>query len=51
MKKRIVRTLIQEIVADIDDAAAEIVLIVHWIGGLHSEIAQASPRLAQQHVR
>jgi hypothetical protein len=37
LKKRIVRTLIQEIVADIDDAVAEIVLIVHWIGGLHSE--------------
>lgn len=38
LKKRIVRTLSQEIVADIDDAAAEIVLIVHWIGGLHSEM-------------
>jgi hypothetical protein len=29
LKKRIVRTVIQEVVADIDDAAAEIVLVVH----------------------
>ena len=52
LKKRIVRTLIREVVADIDDAAAEIVLVVHWIGGLHSRDApaQAPPRPAQQHV-
>ena len=36
LKKRIVRTLIQEVVADIDSEAAEIVLIVHWIGGVHN---------------
>lgn len=38
LKKRIVRTIIHEVVADIDDAAAEIVLVVHWIGGVHSEM-------------
>ena len=38
LKKRIVRTLIQEVVADIDAEAAEIVLIVHWIGGVHSQM-------------
>ncbi|WP_271590968.1 recombinase [Bradyrhizobium sp. CCBAU 65884] len=38
LKKRIVRTLIQEVVADIDQEAGEIVLIVHWIGGVHSQI-------------
>ncbi|WGD51059.1 TauD/TfdA family dioxygenase [Bradyrhizobium sp. CB1650] len=31
LKKRIVRTVIHELVADIDDAASEIVLIVHWV--------------------
>jgi predicted N-acetyltransferase YhbS len=31
LKKRIVRTLIHEVVADIDDAASEIVLVVHWV--------------------
>jgi hypothetical protein len=38
LKKRIVRTIIHEVVADIDDAAAEIVLVVHWVGGVHSEM-------------
>jgi hypothetical protein len=48
LKKRIVRTLIQEIVADIDDAAAEIVLVVHWIGGLHSEMRLPRRRRGQR---
>jgi DNA invertase Pin-like site-specific DNA recombinase len=38
LKKRIVRTLIQEVVADIDDAAGEVVLTIHWMGGAHSEL-------------
>ena len=37
LKKRIVRTLIHETIADIDDAAAEIVLTIHWVGGAHTE--------------
>jgi DNA invertase Pin-like site-specific DNA recombinase len=38
LKKRIVRTVIHEVLADVDQDAAEIVLIVHWIGGVHSEV-------------
>ena len=38
LKKRIARTLIEEIVADVDAAAATIVLIVHWKGGVHTEL-------------
>src|SRR6266403_683488 len=38
LKKRIVRTVIREVIADIDAEAAEIVLIVHWMGGVHSEL-------------
>jgi DNA invertase Pin-like site-specific DNA recombinase len=38
LKKRLVRTLIHEIVADVDDAAAEVVLVIHWQGGVHSEL-------------
>ncbi len=37
LKKRIVRTVIREAIADLDEVAAEIVLIVHWIGGVHTE--------------
>src|SRR6201993_2380534 len=48
LKKRIVRTLVHEIVADIDDAAAEIVLIVHWVGGAHSELRLPKRRRGQR---
>lgn len=48
LKKRVVRTLIQEVLADIDDAAAEIVLVVHWIGGLHSEMRLPRRRRGQR---
>src|SRR5450830_1562032 len=36
LKKRIVRTLIQEVVADIDAEAGEIILLVHWAGGIRT---------------
>ena len=48
LKKRIVRTLIQEVVADIDPQAAEIILVVHWIGGVHSEIRLPRRRRGQR---
>jgi DNA invertase Pin-like site-specific DNA recombinase len=48
LKKRIVRTVIQEIVADIDQDAAEIVLIVHWIGGVHTELRLPKRRRGQR---
>jgi DNA invertase Pin-like site-specific DNA recombinase len=38
LKKRIVRTLIQEVVADVDAVAGEIILVVHWKGGVHTEL-------------
>ena len=37
LKKRIVRTLIHEAIADLDDGTAEIVLTIHWVGGAHTE--------------
>ncbi|MEY9181327.1 hypothetical protein [Bradyrhizobium sp. USDA 313] len=36
------RTLIREVVADIDDAAWEIILVVHWVAGAHSELPISS---------
>ena len=48
LKKRIVRTIIHEVVADVDDAAAEIVLAVHWVGGVHSEICLPKRRRGQR---
>ncbi|MGA2843314.1 MAG: recombinase family protein [Steroidobacteraceae bacterium] len=48
LKKRIVRTVIHEVIADIDQEAAEIVLVVHWIGGVHSEIRLPRRRRGQR---
>ena len=48
LKKRIVRTVVQEVIADIDQEAAEIVLIVHWMGGVHSEIRLPRRRRGQR---
>jgi hypothetical protein len=38
LKQRIVRILVEEIVADVDAANAEIILLIHWTGGRHSEL-------------
>ena len=52
LKKRIVRTLIHEVIADIDaeaaDGAGEIVLVIHWIGGIHTELRLPRRRRGQR---
>lgn len=48
LKKRIVRTVMQEVVADIDPEAAEIMLVVHWTGGVHSEMRLPRRRRGQR---
>lgn len=47
LKQRIVRLLMQEIVADIDTDKAEIVLLIHWVGGRHSEVRVARTRVGE----
>jgi DNA invertase Pin-like site-specific DNA recombinase len=47
LKKRIVRALIEEVIADVDTTAAEIVLHVHWRGGLHTELRLPRRRRGQ----
>lgn len=42
------RTVIKEVVADIDPEAAEIVIVVHWIGGVHSEMRLPTRRRGQR---
>ena len=46
-RQRLVRALITEIVADIDEAAGEIVLVIHWKGGQHSELRVRKPRTGE----
>jgi DNA invertase Pin-like site-specific DNA recombinase len=43
LKQRIVRILIHEIVADVEDEAWEVVLMIHWQGGRHTEVRVPRP--------
>src|SRR5207248_4751270 len=38
LKQRLVRILLDEIVVDVDDKSSEIILVIHWSGGRHSEL-------------
>ena len=38
LKQRIVRILIREIIADVEEKGREVVLVIHWAGGRHSEL-------------
>ena len=44
LKQRIARILIEEIVANIDMGTNEVVLIVHWAGGRHTELRVRRPK-------
>jgi Recombinase zinc beta ribbon domain len=48
LKKRIVRTVIEEVIADIDADAGEIVLIIHWVGGAHTQLRLPRRRRGQR---
>ncbi|MGH9445432.1 MAG: recombinase family protein [Terriglobia bacterium] len=48
LKQRIVRILIEEIVADVEEEKRELVLLIHWAGGRHSEL-RVKKRKAGQH--
>ena len=47
LRKRIVRTLIHEVVVDVDAQAGEIILIIHWKGGVHTELRLPRRRRGQ----
>lgn len=44
-RKRLLRTLVREIVVDIDERSSEIVLLIHWKGGVHTPL-----RLPRRHA-
>jgi hypothetical protein len=50
LKQRIVRILIDEIIADVDEANMEIILLIHWAGGRHSEL-RIKKNLTGKHSR
>jgi len=38
LKQRLIRTVIDEIVVDVDSHSSEVILVIHWTGGRHSEL-------------
>ena len=51
VRQRLLRTLIEDIVADIDAETGEIVLVIHWKGGRHTELRAAKPGSGAHRVR
>ena len=47
LKKRILRTLIHEMIVDVDADAGEIILTLHWKGGVHTELRLPRRRRGQ----
>ncbi len=47
LKQRIVRILVEEVVVDVDEEKQEVVLLIHWAGGRHSELRVSKPGTGQ----
>lgn len=43
-RQQLLRTLIADIVVDVDDVAREVILTLHWRGGQHSELRVRKPQ-------
>ena len=43
-RQQMLRTLIADIIVDVDDAVRDVVLTIHWRGGQHSELRVRKPR-------
>jgi DNA invertase Pin-like site-specific DNA recombinase len=51
LKKRILRSVLQEIVADIRDEPAEVILHLHWLGGDHTRMTVPKNRTGEHSRR
>ncbi len=47
LKKRIVRTLIEEVIVDVNPEVGEIPVVIHWKGGVHTELKVPRRRRGQ----
>lgn len=50
-RQQLVRALIAEIIADVDEKAREVILTIHWQGGQHSELQVRKPRSGEHSRR
>ena len=47
MRQKLARALIIDIVADVDEAARDVILTIHWQGGQHSQLRVRKPRTGE----
>ena len=47
VRQQLLRSLIEDIVADVDDTTREIVLVIHWKGGRHTELRVKKPKAGE----
>jgi excisionase family DNA binding protein len=50
-RQRLLRALITDIVADVDEATREVVLTIHWRGGQHSQLRVRKPKSGEHGCR
>jgi DNA invertase Pin-like site-specific DNA recombinase len=50
-RQRLVQALITEIVANVDETAREVILVIHWKGGQHSELRVRKPKSGEHGCR
>lgn len=50
-RQRLVRTLIADIIADVDEEAREVLLTIHWMGGRHSRLRVRKPKSGEHGCR
>ena len=50
-RQQLLHTLVQEIIADLDEKSREIVLTIHWRGGQHSQVRIAKPKSGEHGCR
>jgi excisionase family DNA binding protein len=50
-RQQLLRALVTDIIADVDEATREVVLTIHWRGGQHSQLRVRKPRSGEHGCR
>ena len=50
-RQQLLRTLVQGIIADVDEASRTVILTIHWRGGQHSELRVVKPKTGEHGCR
>jgi excisionase family DNA binding protein len=50
-RQRLLRALVVDIIADVDEATREVVLTIHWRGGQHSQLRVRKPKSGEHGCR